>query len=326
MGQLRAADELRAGVMGVRRAAAVLALSAMSLGGCATFSGQPEPVITVQMSDEALADYRVPAILRKYGTLNGRAQRAYRDEVVAVYVQAIDARFYQFRGNLNSEGKATNLGFDSLLVGLVGAAALAPTSAADLAIISTGVLGLRSSVDRNLFFDRTLPALLAAMDAERFRIRTAMAQHMAQDTAQYPLVAALVELQEYQQAGTLNSAIAAITSDAAADREEAKDAFEKRVRFTCNSEDEVNAAVAPVRSFLRQLTITAEEDAASGHTGGINRLRAAVDAMGVSGVGTMDIPALELAIDDAMLGGFCKLDEIEGLKRELGKAPVNFQG
>lgn len=304
----------------------VAATLVVPLSGCSTFTGQPDPVVTVKMSDDILASYRIPGVLRAYGRLSGRAQRAYRDEVISVYLQAIDARYYQFRGNLNSEGKATSLGFDSLLTGLVSAAALSPTDASDIATVTTGVLGLRSSVDKNLYFERTLPALLSAMDAERYRIRTSLSQHMNQDTAQFPLAAAFVELQEYQQAGSLNAAIAAVTSDASEDRSEAKDAFEKRIRFACDSEDSVNAAIAPVRNFLRNQSIAAEAEAASGQTTALNRLRAGANAMGIAGAGTMGIPALEAAIDDAMLGGFCKLQEIDGLKTELRRANINFAG
>lgn len=296
-----------------------------SLTGCATFEGQPAPVITVKMSDEALASYRVPAVLREYGRKSGRAQRAYRDEVISVYIQAIDARYYQFRGNLSSEGKSTNLGFDTLLVGLVGAAALSANDADEIAAITTGALGLRSSVDKNLYFERTLPALLAAMDAERYKVRTAIANHMAQDTAQYPLAAAFVELQEYQQAGSLHAAVAAVTGQASDAREEARRDFEKRVRFTCDSEDAVNTAIDPVSDFLRGLEARALAEKGTGRTTELNRLRLAANAMGIDGVGTMDADALVDAVFDALLGGFCKVEEIDGLKGELRKANINFQ-
>lgn len=295
------------------------------LQGCATFDGQPRPVITTKMADEALNEYRVPAVLRAYGRKSGRAQRAYRDEVIAVYLQAIDARYYQFRGNLSSESKSTNLGFDTLLIGLVGAAALSASDADEIAAITTGALGLRSSVDKNLYFERTLPALLAAMDAERFKVRTAISNHMAEDTGQYPLAAAFVELQEYQQAGTLHAAVAAVNGQASEAREEARRDFEKRVRFTCDSEDAVNAAIDPVSDFLRDIESKALAERGTGGTTELNRLRRAANAVGIEGAGTMEADALANAIGDALLGGFCKVDEIDGLKGELRKANINFR-
>lgn len=276
------------------------------------------------MSDEVLESYRVPGILITYGNLSGKAQRAYRDEVVAVYTQAIDARFYQFGANLGSDSKSAGLGFDSLLVGLVGAAALSSKSANEIAAVTTGVLGLRSSVDKNLFFDRTLPALISAMEAERYKVRTAIAQHIRLDTQAYPLAAALVELQVYQQAGTLLAAVSNLTSQASEAREEAKQDYEQLTAFNCSSEDDVNLAINPVGSFLRKLSAAADAEEDTGGTAELNRMRRVADAFGISGVGTMKREQLDLALDNAMIGGFCSIDEIATLKAKLRNANVNF--
>jgi hypothetical protein len=300
----------------------LVAIAAPSVTGCASFEGQPRPVISVGMSEQVLKEYEVPAILRKYGGLSGRAQRAYRNEVIGVYVQAIDARYDEFTANLSTENKGTNLGFDTLLIGLVGAAALSPTDAADIAAVTTGVIGLRGSIDKNLYYERTLPALVAAMDAERYRVRTSIEGHKADDTSEYPLASALVELQEYQQAGSLLRAISAVTDAAAADRRDAKQDFERLTRFSCESEDAVNVAVDPVGDFLSALYMEAEADAAS--TAALNKLRLTADVFGINGAGTMNVMQLETAIDNALLGGFCTIDEVNELKTRLQGARVGF--
>lgn len=304
------------------RALMLFGLSALS--GCASFQGEPQPVISVAMSDKVLSAYQVPAVLKRYGGLSGLAQRAYRDEVISVYTQAIDARYNAFRGNLSSESKGVNLGFDSLLVGLVGAAALSANDADEIGAVTTGVLGLRGSVDKNLYFERTLPALIAAMDAERYKVRTSMVQNQAQDTMRYPLAAALVELQEYQQAGSIVAGIAAVTDQAAQSRDEAKQDYERRVRFACDSADAVNAAIDPVGTFVSDLGAAAAAEEARGGTAALNRLRLAADAFGIGAAGTMSRARLENAIDDALLGGFCTLEEIEALKQRLRAGRVGF--
>ena len=303
--------------------AALSALAAVSVTGCASFEAQPRPVISVSMTEQVLAEYQVPGILTKYGKLSGRAQRAYRDEVIAVYTQAINARYDEFLGNLSAENKGTNLGFDTLLIGLVGAAALSPTDASDIAALTSGVMGLRGSVDQNLYYERTLPALIAAMDAERYRVLASIEGHKAQDTSDYPLAAALVELQEYQQAGSLIRAISSLTRTAAADADDAKQDLQRMTRFTCSSEDAVNVAVNPIGDFTSALYMEAEAEP-DGRTTSLNKLRRTADAFGISGAGTMTVPQLEDAIDNALLGGFCTIDEINALKARLRTANVGF--
>lgn len=299
-------------------------MPALALAGCASFNGQPEPVISVAFSDQVLAGYQVPAILKKYDDLQGVERRAYRDEVIAVYSQAIDARYFQFRSNLSAENKSTNLGFDSLLLGLAGAATLSPHGADEIAAVTAGALGLRSSVDKNVYFERTLPALFASMDAERYKVRSSMAQHMAQDTRQYPLAAALVELQQYQQAGTMLTAIAAVNQNAAQAANDAKKEYDRRVKFTCDSADDVNTAIFPVGQFTSNLIVDAENEESQGRTAALDRLRQTADAMGINGAATKNRQQLTDAIDDAMLNSFCTLDEVTALKKKLRESGLGF--
>ena len=72
------------------------------------------------------------------------------------------------------------------------------------------------------------------------------------------------------------------------------------------------------------LSSAAEAEEDTGGTAELNRMRRVADAFGISGVGTMKREQLDLALDNAMIGGFCSIDEIATLKAKLRNANVNF--
>lgn len=306
------------------RVGVILALL-LAACGCTSIAGQSRPVISVATADSVLASYQVPAVLEAYQGKHGRAQRLYRDEVIAAYLQAIDARYFVFRGKLGSEARTTQLGFDTVIIGLAGAATLAPKAAGDLAAVSSGVIGLRGSVDRNVYFDRTLPALLATMDAGRLKVRTRVAEGQAKSTGEYPLNVALRDLQDYERAGTLYEAIGSLTNVALESRQHAEAAYEARAKFTCDPDDTVNVAANPIGTFKRQLYAAAEGEAQA-RTGALteyNKLATLASAFKINPAGKT-VEQLEAAIDDAFLGGFCSVAEIDVLKANLRTLNVGF--
>ena len=90
--------------------------------------------------------------------------------------------------------------------------------------------GSREAVDKNLFFERTLPSVIAAMDAERTRVKTAIQQKLDLDENRYPLASAFADIAEYQLAGTLERGTQHVATVTAADTAKAKAELERTIQ------------------------------------------------------------------------------------------------
>lgn len=192
------------------------ALALVTLPACATVRGSQDsvpqlvPRTLVPISD-AVTHYR--------GLTDESARFAYRNDFLRSYQSAIEANYGAFTDQLNSGDRGSALGLDLLVMGLTGATALVGASSVnELATITAIASGARSTVDKRLFFDRTLPAIIASMDAERATIQADIARKRILPTQQYSLDDAIDDLNRLQQAGRLDRALSRMTRVADADR------------------------------------------------------------------------------------------------------------
>ncbi len=196
------------------------ALGAMLVTGCTSISGAQQPVLLPSESVTAAQAHKPEVSIPKFYAIPDSARSDlspmdYRNLVIALYLEAIDARFAEFRARAGSESRASGLAFDIALLGLTGAAAVAEADEVNpLATAAAAFLGARGSFDKNLFYDRTLPAMFATMEAERARIRTDIVRAMKQDHKTYPLPLAFGDLAAYQRAGSFEFAIAKVVNRA----------------------------------------------------------------------------------------------------------------
>jgi hypothetical protein len=158
--------------------------------------------------------------------------------VVSVYLNAIDSRYFEFRTALSNERRELGTGFDFAILGLTTGASVARDSIVNsLSAAASVMTGTRGSIDRNLYFDQTLPGLVAAMEAARLRVLTRIAQNLTKTHLEYPLETAFTDLSAYEMAVSLDGAIGQITAEAAEDRADAQRAFNVAIRACRSTED-----------------------------------------------------------------------------------------
>lgn len=232
----------------------LVGLAAVSLCGCATIRGSQATVPELYAStlvpvETALKSYyQVPDTAR-----GGMTRFAYRNYVVASYTSAIDKRYRTFTDQLRSGGRGSALGFGLLQLGLTGATALAKEAdVSELATITAIATGAGAVVDENVFFDRTIPAIIAAMDAERAGIKTDIARKKALSADRYSLDEAIDDLDRLQRAGRLDRALARITRAAEADRV----AQEEELNAITSACDDISVLAAPLNERFRNLVGT----------------------------------------------------------------------
>ena len=215
-------------------------LSTFLLGGCASLQGLPTPVLEMTPTVNLVrASYGPATVLRAYagqycaGTSTGtpdplKGERcidtaskrdAYRDEVLFSYLAAIDARYSNFITGMTSERKYGN----SLLsiTGLYTAALASVTSgvtATGFATASAFAQGSQGKLNKDLFYEQTLPALINMMDAERAKVRTQILKRLADDRAgkvAYLLPEVLGDVARYEEAASVERAVAKLISQSA---------------------------------------------------------------------------------------------------------------
>jgi len=205
----------------MRAAALCLLLTASTaLAGCASIRGAQHRMVeltprAIMPMDNALLAYRqIPDSARL-----GMNRRDFRDYILTTYIGAIEERYDAFVTALEMGDRGSALGLDLLLLALSGATSLVPLDEVeDLANITTIAAGARATIDRRVFFDRTVPALIAAMDAERATVLAQIVRKRTLPVEQYSLDEGVDDLRRLQRAGRLNSALTRIARAAEADR------------------------------------------------------------------------------------------------------------
>jgi len=199
------------------------------LSGCAAMSGYPtDPQNSGTLKDSGVLD----ALRTKYfdteidncyragncPTLNLTGKQAIRDDVVLNRMRVYDMEFSLFTRDLSSTNNSISIGTDLTALALNGLGATTGNAAtkAALAAASGGVIAANGAVDKDLFYQKTIPALISEMQADRLAAETTILQALKNSDADYPLQRAELDLDTLNDAGSLNSAIANITQNSTA--------------------------------------------------------------------------------------------------------------
>jgi hypothetical protein len=202
----------------------VLFLSPL-LTGCSTIRAYPKPVVDEKKELEFLKPYFLTDVVSNYfSRVSEQDRRDYRDQIVNARLRALDLQFEIFEKEINRDKNLSQIGIDWAVLGLSGAGAVVggASTKAVLAAISGGLTGAKLSFDKNLFYEKTMPVLLAQMEASRTKQLANIRIGLQQATTNYSLTQALVDVDMYYKVGTLPGAIIAITSSAGAEHKEAQ--------------------------------------------------------------------------------------------------------
>lgn len=229
-------------------------LLSLAITGCSTLQGQPTPIVDMKTAlamvennyppsevvriyngqyckdDPPGADLDTRKGLRCVDTVAER--RAYRDEVLFTYMRAVNSRYDNFISAISSERKFGNsylsvLGLYASTLASVSTGYLATGFAAS----STFLQGSQGKLNEELFYKQTLPAMINLMDAERTIVRTDILTKLDKDqdpnTISYGLAEALVDIDRYEDAASVERAVAKLVQKASQALTDAEDAEDK---------------------------------------------------------------------------------------------------
>jgi hypothetical protein len=232
------------------------------LSACASFDARPQPAISEKPVLKQARDYDylkaqgdVSAAIRSgipTATQLAQAKLA-RDKFIGLQIQAIDYRYQQFLRHLSRQFRGSGLALDILGFGLSGAASVAGAGAArGLAASATAVTGSRAAISRDVFYERTLSALIDEMNAARDQAKVALLTGMKQPISEYPLEIALIDLRAYEGAPSLDTALQKLSRSASDDARQA--AFNVAATRACVPAPDSFVLRGQLASHLRGLT------------------------------------------------------------------------
>jgi len=227
-------------------------LFGFSLVGCVSITGYPNRTINFSEELSSLTSYFEATVITTYKEKDDSKKNNYRNEVVHARIRAINLNYNSFLKELSSESKSLNIGADStvLLLGAAGAISTVSSTQAILAAASATVTGAKTSFDKNAFYDSTVPALISQMNASRKDVLARIYAGLELDHPKYSLMKALIDIEDYFQAGTIVGAVNAISESSGEQKVKAdkrieriffKDLAGDRLRFFWKPDGTINA-------------------------------------------------------------------------------------
>jgi hypothetical protein len=186
------------------------------LGACSSFRGVPVRY--------ASADAVVQAINltpEELATLQSASSEQERNQLQNKGLAVIDQRFHQFVRDLAADRADAATTESALALGSAAAAAFVDNVAAktNYALFGATMVGAFGIINKNYFYEKTVPALVASMGAARANALVRIRTSQGDSINAYNGVMALADLEEYFTAGTFLAAISEITSRADSDKQ-----------------------------------------------------------------------------------------------------------
>jgi hypothetical protein len=199
-------------------------VAVLALTSCAAIRQFPDDPASNSDATAGYQQYFDAEWITKYETTSGPQRLSVRDTIVINRMLAYDATYDAFKKQILTEGNSINTVGDLIVLALsgLGATTGAAATKAALAAASAGIIGAKTAISSDLFYQRTLPAIIAQMDANRATAKAAILNGLSKPDSDYPLVRAFVDLQQLSDAGSMIGAVGSITQDAAAKKSAAE--------------------------------------------------------------------------------------------------------
>lgn len=193
----------------LRRIAEVIV--AASVTACSSMHGVP-----TRYQDTAATVTAISLTPKDLADLVVSIDRTERNALMHRAMSVIDLRFHELVRGLNGDRQDAaaltsyaGIGFNT--AGTLVSNVAAKTNYAAAAAVAGALLGV---TEKQYYFEKTMPALVAAMSAARAVVEVKLRRGMQDDVEQYPGSLALAQLEEYFSAGTVLAAISQVTKAA----------------------------------------------------------------------------------------------------------------
>lgn len=205
------------------RSAVLLALTPLALVACATGSKPGFPMQSVDDLKQIEELEKRTDFITKLTEYNFASEnKSARNQIINHRLVLMDLHYNRWVSNFASDKQTIDTVTDIIILGLnLGATAVGGAGTKTLlSAISGGVVGSKLAIDKNVYYEKTVSALVAAMNAQRKAALVPILEGMRKDAEEYPLGRGLADLDNYYRAGTFLGALQAIQADAGAKERE----------------------------------------------------------------------------------------------------------
>lgn len=202
--------------------------------GCVSVSDGPERLYPVALETQAIRD-SIPRIdFIGFVKLSEPERFKYRNDWIAARMYAIDIQYTAYEGALTRERQ--NVGFGATAATLVLTTASQLFTPAVTKNVLTGtagvVTGARAAYDNDVLLAHSVQWIQSQMRTQRSIVAERIFRGMRLSTSDYPLAAALTDLEDYYRAGTLTGGILGTSEALGAEAKLAELAKQDRIEVT----------------------------------------------------------------------------------------------
>ncbi len=215
-----------------------LAGALLALNACAMLAGSPENIADNAQTIAALnssiaADEVIYQKEEAKGSTDPSKLKSLRNQVAFDQIQLSEIYFTRFQDRLWGDNNVVSTGGDLALLILNGLGATTGNSGtkAALAAASAGIVGAKGAISKDIYFQRTLPAMLAQMSANRDNEEAAIISNLnTKDDSSYPLSLVEIDLQRLQRASGMAGSVQSVTETAANNQSSASEHLSDTIR------------------------------------------------------------------------------------------------
>jgi hypothetical protein len=239
------------------------------LFACSSIQGYPYDPEDTAATLQRLNQYFDGSVEANYlSTPDDTTRTQLRNLIIYGRMRAYDIEFANFERALYSQGNSISVGSDFIaliLAGLTATTGNAATKAA-LGAASAGVLGANAAINKDLYYQKTIVALLAQMEANRAQAKVPIARGLSLPDSQYNLFQAYSDLDTYKNAGSIPGAISGITQSAEAQKQGAQVILTGLTLET----PPVRARLATLAKYIQSLVVKKDTETLTKIAGALN--------------------------------------------------------
>jgi hypothetical protein len=249
----------------------VLSLALLAACGCRNTMG---PKMPQAMSAPSVADYKaadftadVSSYRAKVASSDMAGALTIRNQIAYRVMGDIEANYSSFEMNLTTQRAGFETGSDVIQLGMSAAATLVGASDVKniLTASLTGFQGVRTSIDKNFFQQKTTESIISQMRATRKTKQAQLITSLAQrDVASYPWDAVWIDLVDFYYAGTVPSALVEIASNAGTKADDASTTLKKAIdSLTVTTPAQAKQSISNRSAYEKLKTEVASGDTAN---------------------------------------------------------------
>jgi hypothetical protein len=227
---MRGVGELRGGW----RPAIAVVFGCAFLTGCISTSDGPSRLYPVDVETQFIRDNMKEVSLVQFSGLDEASRVKYRNDWIGARMYAIDINYSVYEAALTRERQNVGFGAAAATLGLTTASGLvAPVATKNLLTGLAGfVTGTRAAYDNDVLLAHTVEWVQSQMQANRAIISTRILNGMKLSTRDYPLAAALSDIEAYYRAGTFTGGLISTSQVVAADAQSAESMKAEAIQVT----------------------------------------------------------------------------------------------